>query len=318
MNGNLHETPVLSRRAFIRAAVAGSAAAIGGAAFLAARRPAPELRYILASCLYGKTELEKILPQVEKTGATHIDVWPLRHGNQREQVEAMGHERFAALLERHGVGLGILTRYDLGPFKLAGELDVAKKLGATMIVTGSGGPKGLSGDDLRRAVAQFVEKMKPHAEAAGKRGVTIAIENHSGTLLSSPDAVRHFADLAKLEHLGLALAPYHLPQNAALLAGLVRHLDKKLVHFYAWQHGKGCTKKLPKAEELEQLPGRGSLDFAPILAALGDIDYRGWTEIFMHPVPRGIPILETTAAVTAEVNRARRYLESRLPKPKDA
>jgi sugar phosphate isomerase/epimerase len=67
--------------------------------------------------------------------------------------------------------------------------------------------------------------------------------------------------------------------------------------------------KLPKPQELEQMPGRGKLDFAPLLAALKEIDYQGWTEIFMHPVPRGIPILPTAAEVTAEINRARRYLE---------
>jgi hypothetical protein len=32
----------------------------------------------------------------------------------------------------------------------------------------------------------------------------------------------------------------------------------------------------------------------------------------MHPTPRGIPILPTAAEVTAEINRARQYLEDRL------
>jgi hypothetical protein len=40
--------------------------------------------------------------------------------------------------------------------------------------------------------------------------------------------------------------------------------------------------------------------------------YSGWTEIFMHPVPRGIPILETASAVTAEINRSRDYLNKLL------
>ena len=71
-------------------------------------------------------------------------------------------------------------------------------------------------------------------------------------------------------------------------------------------------EKLPKEEELLQMPGRGPLDFKPILAALARISYQGWTEIFMHPVPRGIPILPTTAEVTEEINRARSYLESCL------
>ena len=32
----------------------------------------------------------------------------------------------------------------------------------------------------------------------------------------------------------------------------------------------------------------------------------------MHPVPRGIPILEPTGAVTAEINRSRDYLQQCL------
>jgi sugar phosphate isomerase/epimerase len=71
----------------------------------------------------------------------------------------------------------------------------------------------------------------------------------------------------------------------------------------------GCHEKLPKEQELMQLPGRGSLDFCSILSALKEINFSGWTEIFMHPVPRGIPILETTAEVTDEINRARRHLD---------
>ena len=58
------------------------------------------------------------------------------------------------------------------------------------------------------------------------------------------------------------------------------------------------------------MPGRGTLDFAPILAALKKIDYSGWTEIFMHPVPRGIPIMDSLEGVTDEIDRARHYLDT--------
>ena len=38
---------------------------------------------------------------------------------------------------------------------------------------------------------------------------------------------------------------------------------------------------------------------APLLKALKDIGYRGWTSVFMHPFPRGFPILPTAAETTA-------------------
>jgi sugar phosphate isomerase/epimerase len=206
----------------------------------------------------------------------------------------------------------MVTRYDLGPFGLGDEMRFLRDFSGELIVTGSGGPRGLEGRDLKAAVQAFVERMKPHVELAAKLGVKIGIENHAASLIASLDSLRYFRELVVSPHLGIALAPYHLPQEPALLARLVEDLGPRLVHFYAWQHGKGCMKKLPKAEELEQLPGRGKLDFEPLLRSLRKIGYAGWTEIFMHPVPRGTPILETTAEVTAEVDRSKKHLEKLL------
>ena len=308
----MHFPHPLSRRAF-------SHGLCGAAAGLALPRTTHandedrfELRYLLGSCMYGYAELAEILPEVAKTGATAIDIWPKVHGNQREQLDALGEERFAELLNRHKVSLGCITQYKLGPFGLQDEMRLAQRLGCRTIVTGGKGPKDLSGQELKSAVAKFVAQMKPHLEVARETGVTIAIENHGNNLIQSPDSLKWLLELADGQPLGVALAPYHLPQDEKMLAQLIRDLGDGIKVFYAWQHGMGCMKKLPKQQELLQLPGRGELDFAPLLAALAEIDYRGWTEIFMHPVPRGIPILETTNAVTAEINRARQYLTRRL------
>jgi hypothetical protein len=86
----------------------------------------------------------------------------------------------------------------------------------------------------------------------------------------------------------------------------------KLAFVSAQQHGKGSTEKLPKADELLQLPGRGPFDFGPLMRALAEMNFAGPIEIFMHPVPRGVPILGSVAEVTAEVNRARSHLRAAL------
>ena len=268
-----------------------------------------ELNYILASCMYGTLPLAEIVPQVKKIGSEHIDIWPRVHGNQREQVASMGNDAFAELLTTHGVGLGISTRFDLGPFGLEEEMAFAREFGASLIVTGSQGPKDLTGEELRAAVADFAEGLKPHIAAAEDHGITISIENHSSALIESPDSMKWLIEFTDSPYLGIALAPYHLPDDAELVAQLIEDLGSGLALFYAWQHGMGCHEKLPKAQELMQMPGRGTLDFAPILSALKKINFSGWTEIFMHPVPRGIPILDTAAAVTDEINRARHYLD---------
>ena len=303
----------MDRRQFCRNIALG-AAALGGGTRLGAKKKAFRLNYIVGSCMYGELPLAEILPEVRKAGAGHIDIWPRKHGNQREQMEEMGHDAFAALLSKHGVKLGMLTRYDLGPFGLQKEMAVAKKLGASILICGGSGPRNLTGDALKKTVREFAEKMKPHIAAAEAHGVVIGVENHGNNLIESPDSMKWLAEFAPSKHIGIALAPYHLSQDAAAIAKLIGDLGERLVHFYAWQHGMGCMTKLPKEQELMQMPGRGKLEFTPILAALRKIDYGGWTSIFMHPVPRGIPILPTAGEVTAEINRARAYLDGRLAK----
>lgn len=286
--------------------------AFGEAAGTAVADKKFEFNYIVGSCMYGSVYLGDILPEVAKCGATHLDIWPKPHGNQREQLSDLGEERFLALLKRHKVSLGCITQYGLGPFGLQDELQLAQRLGCQTIVTGGKGPKGLQGTALKAAVGAFVEKMKPHLEVAEEVGVTIAIENHGNNLIDSADSLKYLAELRPSTNLAIALAPYHLPQDVDAQAELIRDLGDAIRVFYAWEHGDGCMTRLPKAQELKQLPANGPLDFQPLVQALVDIKFQGWTEIFMHPVPRGIPILETPAEVTAEINKSRTYLAEKL------
>lgn len=302
--------PALNRRQMGRLLAAAPAAIACAGRLPAAEQQRPfALRYVLASSMYGKMKLREILPEVRKTAARCIDLWPQGHADQREQMEALGHRRFGGLLGQHDVRLAMTTRYDLGPFGLDDEMRVLRKFGGGLVVSGSRGPKDLAGAECRQAVKRFVEQIKPHLAVAEETGVTVGIENHAGALIYTPDSLRYLAELSPSPRLGVALAPYHLPQDERLLARLIEDLGPRLVHFYAWQYGRGCTTKLPKQQELEQMPGRGKLDFRPLLAALKKLDFDGMTEIFMHPVPRGIPIHPTAGQVTAEINRARNYLQ---------
>jgi sugar phosphate isomerase/epimerase len=189
---------------------------------------------------------------------------------------------------------------------------LAQRFGCQLIVTGAVGPKGLRGSELKQGVKHFVEQMKPHLEIAAATGVTIAIENHGNSLVDSPDSMKWLLELRSSDKLAIAFAPYHLPQQVPLLTDLIAALGNGIALFYLWQHGNGCMEAQPKETELLQMPGRGSLDFGPIMKQLKANGYQGWLEIFMHPFPRGLPILPTTAEVTAEINRARHYLDTCL------
>lgn len=217
------------------------------------------------------------------------------------------------LLARHETKLTVSTRYPLGCFGLQPEMPILKKLGGKVLVCGTTGPKEPSGAEARKATMAFLEKMKPHADAAGEHGLVIAVENHANQFLYHPDAIRYFGELNTHPALGIAFAPHHLHKFPAEIPKLIRELGNKQIPFiYFQEYGIGSKKTVAKEIELQQLPGRGSLDYLPIVQALREIAFTGLAEIFMHPTPRGIPMLPTAREITATINESRAYLSKCL------
>ena len=180
--------PSLNRRQFL-GTTAGLMAA-GATAGFAADANKYQFKWALASCMYGTLPLAEILPEVKKTGSEVLDIWPMPHGNQREQVEEMGHDAFAELLDKHAVQLGMLTHYRLGPFRLNEDAAFAKRFGVKLMITGGSGPKNLKGKELKAAVKEFVKKLEPQLKTAEENGYAIGIENHANNLIDSPDSIR--------------------------------------------------------------------------------------------------------------------------------
>ena len=304
----------MNRRNAIRSigSLAGSTATISP---LIAKPDKFRLRYILSSAMYGYMSLDSILPQVSLTGSEAIDVWCKVHGNQREQIDKMGYVAAKNLLAENKVKAAVFTRYPLGPFGLIEEMKkIHQNFGAEIIVCGTTGPSEVKGKEAKRVVQEFLEKMKPHIAVAEELGMTIAVENHSRQFLYHPDSLRYFAELNESKNLGVALAPHHLHRFQADIPDLIRDLGNKNIPFmYFQEHSEGMNKKSAKSIEMQQLPGfGGGLDYKSVIKALKNIGYSGYCEIFMHPVPRGIPILPTIAEITAAINRSRAYVEKCL------
>lgn len=55
-----------------------------------------------------------------------------------------------------------------------------------------------------------------------------------------------------------------------------------------------------------------TLDFGPLMRQLAAQQFSGPLEIFMHPVPRGVPILPTVAEITTAITESRTYLDNLL------
>ncbi|MCB1203464.1 MAG: sugar phosphate isomerase/epimerase [Verrucomicrobiae bacterium] len=275
------------------------------------------IRYVLSSALYGDLPLEEVLGEVKSSGAESVDIWRKVHATHREQIEGMGDESFQSLLKKHGVPMAISTCYPLGPFKQDEEMRWVKKNGGHMTVCGSGkmGDADVSGAEAKAQVKAFFEKLKPHYELAEELGVTMAIENHKSSMLSSPDSIRYFAEMNPSKAVGIAFAPHHLHDAVGEIPALIRHCGRENLPFiYFQEYHPSSKEQMPKEEELKQLPGFGTLDYVPVLAALKEIGFEGLAEIFMHPTPRGLPVLPTAGEITAKINESRDYLGKCLAK----
>ncbi|MDE0860853.1 MAG: sugar phosphate isomerase/epimerase [Akkermansiaceae bacterium] len=274
-----------------------------------------QLNYVLSSALFGNMPLASVLAEAVKSGCRSVDVWRKVHATHREQIVEMGDDAFQALLKKHDTKMTVSTCYPLGPFKQDDEMRWVKKNGGRMTVCGSGsmGEKDPVGPEAKKQVQAFFEKLKPHYELAEALGVTIAIENHKNAMLSSPDSIRYFVELNPSKNVGIAFAPHHLYDALDDIPQLIRDCGKEnLPFFYFQEHHPSSKIKMSKEEQLKQMPGFGSLDYAPIIAALKEIKYGGLSEIFMHPVPRGVPVLDTPEKISGAINKSRAHLTKLL------
>jgi sugar phosphate isomerase/epimerase len=242
------------------------------------------LRHVLPAPVYHALDLAQVVPQVRAAGMEAIDVWGL-HG-----IEKMGQDAFAELLKKHGVKLAYVTLY-LGPGKglpnLQPYLPNVKKTGTSCVITGFM-PK------TKEDMVAYMERVQGVVAQAEELGLSIAVENYG----HSPDVIRSFAEHAKSDRLGIILAPYHMERDPKQIADLVRDLGKKLFAIYLWQRGAG-TDQLPGVGT-----GRQGLDFGPIVAALKETNYQGWSEVFMHGKAG-----ETVEEITEVFARARKHVD---------
>ena len=193
-------------------------------------------------------------------GAPHLD----------DVLNRLGPGGLKALLEKHRLALCAFSVYAGGYRRYAELLGGA---GGGVAVRGSTGP--VDAKDLVPKMKSFLESLKPDLALCEKHNSYLAIENHGQALLDSPDSFKAFTDLNTHPRLGLALAPYHVQALKASVEQVIETSGRQLLFFYAWQLGEG----------LQQLPGHGPTDFAPILRALARIHFSRYVNPFMHQEP---------------------------------
>lgn len=267
-----------TRRSFLRtAALPLSAMAFPGLAARAAVAPPPwQMRLAFSSVMLAERPIEEVCERAAKLGFEAIDIWsPFDRCKHLADVsQRLGPEGLKELLEHHRLALASFTTYgsktDSGRFPQFADF-IAKSGGG--IVVRESQYIDSPPENLTAAMRAFFGNLKPQIELAAASKVRLAIENHSGALLNSPDSFKAFLDLNPApQHVGIGIAPYHLQGIKAPVDEIIRLVGNQLLFFYAWQTGQG----------IRQFPGHGPLDFVPILKALADIRYAGFVNPFMH------------------------------------
>jgi sugar phosphate isomerase/epimerase len=264
-----------SRRRFLsqlgRAAIAGaSATSLLGTASKAAPAGAWRMRLSTSTVQFPSLSFERACQRIAALGFEAIDIWSQKFGCPHlDEIEKdLGPEGAREILAKNKLKPYAVSCYAEGYPRYA---KLMHQLGSRVAVRGSTGGKVGPGE-LTPGFKKFFEDLKPDIELAEKYDAYIAIENHANSLLDSLDSFKAFTDINPSARLGIALAPYHLQGSGVQVEEAIAVCGGQLKFFYAWQAG----------EEFNTLPGHGSTDFKPWLAALAKVNYAWYVNPFTH------------------------------------
>lgn len=272
---------------------------IAGRAIAAADEPW-RMRLAFSSVMLSGLPLGEVCKKAAELGFEGIDIWG-PFDNCRHLGDAAGHlgpDGLKRLLAGHKLELAAFTTYTnkAETVGFPAHADFIGRFGGGVVVRESEYIKAKP-ENLGAAMRAFFEKLKPQIEQAAASKVRLAIENHGGALLNTPDSFKAFVDLnPEPRHVGLAVAPYHLQNIKAAVDEVIRISGSQLLFFYAWQSAGG----------MDQLPGHGPADFVPWIQALADIRYQGFVNPFMHGHPKPEPLTAGLAKACAYLRECER------------
>jgi len=287
-----HDSNV-TRRQFVRGAAVAGAALCGASSLGAAEKPkaknAWKMKLATSSVMFDRLPIEKVCETAARLGLGGLDIWaPFSWGGAKcdhlaDVKKRLGGKGLKALLAKHKLELAAFTIYGHALSKFS---DLIGDFGGGVVVRGAGARRAPD-KDLTPKMKVFFEKLKPEIELAEKCNARLAIENHGGSLLSSPDSFKAFVELnPNAKRVGIAVAPYHLQAYKTPVENVIKTAGDQCLFLYAWQRGKS----------FDQMPGVGPADFKPWIKALAAMKYKHYSSIFMH----GHPPADKMAAAVAK------------------
>ncbi|SCL53775.1 D-psicose/D-tagatose/L-ribulose 3-epimerase [Micromonospora citrea] len=154
---------------------------------------------------------------------------------------------------------------------------LAGRVGAAVVAGPLYAPAGrtwlLDADARRAAVARLRDRLRPLADEAAERGVTIALEPLNRFETSLVNTVEQALEAVDgIVGLGLALDTFHMNIEERDLPAAIRAAGDRLAHVQVCGNDRGA-------------PGGDHLDWPAMLDALADIGYAGQVSIESFTAP---------------------------------
>jgi sugar phosphate isomerase/epimerase len=154
-------------------------------------------------------------------------------------------------------------------------LTLARELGASCITTEPGGPVE-PGASWSKALALFVEEIKPVAEHAEKEGVLLLVEPEPGLLIERMDQYLEFRQHIDSPAVGLNFDIGHAYCVGDEPAVAITRMAKHIRHIHL--EDIAATRV-----HHHLVPGEGAIDFTATLRAIQAMNYQGWVTIELYP-----------------------------------
>lgn len=231
------------------------------------------LKYAYNMLVYGNEPIEIGIARVARNGYDFTEVV-----GEPEQVSA---GRIRKALDENGIlASSIVSIYtperDLVSSNasirantvkyIKGNVDHAVALGAKIVtLTPTACMKIKAEVDIKQEWAWAVEGASEAAAYAHDHGVRIAVEpwnRYETYLINRIQQSIDFCDEVDLPGIGVMADTFHMSIEDSDLPGAIRNAGKRLAHVHF-------------ADSNRAAPGRGHLDFVPIVEAIRDVDYQG-------------------------------------------
>jgi sugar phosphate isomerase/epimerase len=256
----------------------------------------PKFNYALCNETFGNWPFEKAFAFIAECGYAGVEIAPFTLADDAVDISAARRMEVRRLAEKTGlavVGLHWMLARTKGFHLTTTDAAVRRKtseyigqlarlcadLGGKLMVLGS--PKqrdlapGMTKEQGMKNVAEVLQAAMPSLE---ETGTVLAIEPlapvETNFLTTTADGAA-FVERIGSPHCRLHLDCKAMASEPTPIPKLIHRYRDVFVHFHANDPNR-------------QGPGFGKLDFVPIMAALADVDYRGWVSVEVFDYTPGI------------------------------